>query len=389
MRMPLTKQPKGRVLIIDDDATIRTTYRRVLRNFGYDINTAADGQGAIEQLGTSSFDVVLCDIAMPGINGLELLRAVRDRDLDVPVILMTGEPNMESAVEAVEYGALQYLIKPIALPKLKEVMHRAVSLNQMARLKREALRLAGNVGKTLSDRASLETRIEKAIERLWVAFQPIVLWPNQSVFAYEALVRTSEPSLARPEDLIEAVERLGRISELSRSIRAAITRTTREAPGQPMLFVNLHAADFEDPDLFKPEAPLSAIASRVVLEITERAPLMDVKALHTKIGRLREMGFKVAIDDLGAGYAGLSAFSQLEPDFVKLDMSLIRGVDTSGSRRSVVRAMVQLCNDLGARVISEGVETAAERDTLSREGCELLQGFLFAKPERAYPCPKW
>lgn len=387
--MTLMNQPKGRVLIIDDDATIRTTYRRVLRNFGYDINTAADGQEAIEQLGSSVFDVVLCDIAMPGINGLGLLRAVRDRDLDVPVILMTGEPNMESAVEAVEYGALQYLIKPIDLPKLKEAMQRAVSLNRMARLKREALLLIGNVGKTLSDRASLETRIEKAIDRLWVAFQPIVLWPNQSVFAYEALVRTSEPSLARPEDLIDAVERLGRISELGRSIRAAITRATREAPGQPTLFVNLHAADFEDPDLFKAEAPLSAIASRVVLEITERAPLMDVKSLHTKIGRLREMGFKVAIDDLGAGYAGLSAFSQLEPDFVKLDMSLIRGVDTSGSRRSVVRAMVQLCNELGARVISEGVETTAERDTLSREGCELLQGFLFAKPERAYPHPKW
>ena len=105
---------------------------------------------------------------------------------------------------------------------------------------------------------------------------------------------------------------------------------------------------------------------------------------------LRELGFRIAVDDLGAGYAGLSSFSQLEPEFVKLDMSLVRGVDASTRKRSVIRAMAQLCtHDLTIEVISEGVETTQERDALTQEGCDLLQGYLFAKPGRGFPMPLW
>jgi EAL domain-containing protein (putative c-di-GMP-specific phosphodiesterase class I) len=157
-----------------------------------------------------------------------------------------------------------------------------------------------------------------------------------------------------------------------------------------MLFVNLHAADLNDFELLSPTSPLTAIASRVVLEITERASLHGVNALGTTIEKLRELGFAIAVDDLGAGYAGLSSFAQLEPEFVKLDMSLVRGVDASTSKRSVVRAMIQLCTkDLGIRVVCEGVETPQERDVLALEGADLLQGYLFAKPSRGFPAPRW
>ena len=105
----------------------------------------------------------------------------------------------------------------------------------------------------------------------------------------------------------------------------------------------------------------------------------------SRIARLRALGFQIAVDDLGAGYAGLSSFSQLEPDIVKLDMSLVRGIDSSSSKSSLVRSMVQVCTrDLGMRVVCEGVETSAERDTLERLGATLLQGYLFAKPERGF-----
>jgi EAL domain-containing protein (putative c-di-GMP-specific phosphodiesterase class I) len=101
--------------------------------------------------------------------------------------------------------------------------------------------------------------------------------------------------------------------------------------------------------------------------------------------RLRNLGFRIAVDDLGAGYAGLSSFSQLEPDFVKLDMSLVRGIDASSSKSSLVRSMVHVCTqELGMRVVCEGVETKAERDTLEGLGADLLQGYLFGKPERGF-----
>ena len=128
----------------------------------------------------------------------------------------------------------------------------------------------------------------------------------------------------------------------------------------------------------------------MVLEITERWPLDGVKGLKRRIGRLRQLGFRIALDDLGAGYAGLTTFTQLEPDFVKLDRALVTGLDASNRKRSVVRSMLRLCGDeLGIQVVGEGVETIGERDALGRDGCALLQGFLFARPGRQFPEPSW
>ena len=107
------------------------------------------------------------------------------------------------------------------------------------------------------------------------------------------------------------------------------------------------------------------------------------------VARLKALGFHMAIDDLGAGYAGLTSFTQLEPEVAKLDMSLVRGVDTDSRRQSIVRSMKSLCDELGMTVIAEGVETPAERDTLAELGCDLLQGYLFGKPARGFDAVKW
>jgi EAL domain-containing protein (putative c-di-GMP-specific phosphodiesterase class I) len=115
-----------------------------------------------------------------------------------------------------------------------------------------------------------------------------------------------------------------------------------------------------------------------------------VQGLAAKVETLRKLGYRIAVDDLGAGYAGLASFSQLEPEFVKLDMSLVRGVDASTRKQSIIRAMTTLCSrDLSIQVVSEGVETAGERDALVLEGGDLLQGYLFAKPARGFPVPRW
>jgi len=104
--------------------------------------------------------------------------------------------------------------------------------------------------------------------------------------------------------------------------------------------------------------------------------------------QLRALGFRVAIDDLGEGYSGLTSLARVAPEFVKLDMSLVRGVDSCAPQRHIIRSTVQLCRALGAEVIAEGVETAAERDSLLELGCDLLQGYLFAKPSPTLAVPK-
>jgi EAL domain-containing protein (putative c-di-GMP-specific phosphodiesterase class I) len=156
-----------------------------------------------------------------------------------------------------------------------------------------------------------------------------------------------------------------------------------------VFFVNLHAHDLMDETLFSARSPLSAFAGRVVLEITERASLEQVKDLRAKVAALREMGFRIAVDDLGAGYAGLTSFATLEPEFVKLDMSLIRDIDSSPMKKTLVRSMTSLCEELGMMVVAEGVETPAERDVLVSIGCHFLQGYLLAKPGNAFPAPTW
>jgi EAL domain-containing protein (putative c-di-GMP-specific phosphodiesterase class I) len=97
------------------------------------------------------------------------------------------------------------------------------------------------------------------------------------------------------------------------------------------------------------------------------------------------MGFRIAIDDFGAGYAGLSSFAALAPEIVKLDMSLVRDVHRSAVRRQVVASMASLCVGLGTRVVAEGIELPEERDCLAHAGCDLLQGFLFARPGPPFP----
>jgi EAL domain-containing protein (putative c-di-GMP-specific phosphodiesterase class I) len=280
-------------------------------------------------------------------------------------------------------------MKPVEESELLSVLGRAARLHRMASLKRQALELLGTDGGWLGDRAALETRFAKAIETLWIAFQPIVSWGTRRVFGFEGLVRNNEPSLARPPELLDASERLGRTRELSRTIRARIAASAAEAPPDARFFVNLHAIDLLDDELYSGKAPLTLLAQRVVLEVTERASLEHVKDLHQRAGALRRLGFQIAIDDLGAGYAGLTSFTQLEPEVVKLDMALVRGVDTRETKQRVIRSMVSLCAEMGIVVVAEGVETPAERDRLVDLGCDLMQGYLFAKPGSGFPQPLW
>ncbi len=105
-----------------------------------------------------------------------------------------------------------------------------------------------------------------------------------------------------------------------------------------------------------------------------------MKNVFGYIADLRRMGFQIAIDDLGAGYSGLSALARIMPELVKLDLSLIRDVPTEPMKRELIRHMAQLCGEMGILVVAEGVETEAERDTLDLIGCPLMQGYLFGKP---------
>jgi len=381
-------EPRPRVLIVDDDPQMLRVYERILRAAGFALERAADGRAAAEAVRRGHFDVIVSDIDMPGLDGIGLLRAVREHDLDLPVVLVTASPAVETAVQALEWGALRYLIKPVAAAELTKVTRHAAQLRRMAALKREAINLVAGERFKVGDRVGLEMVFARALDALWMAYQPIVANSRRSTFALEALVRSGEPEMSGPAALFDAAERLDRIADVGRRIRAKVAGTAAEMP-DTTFFVNLHPRDLLDEELYAPQAPLSAVARQCVLEITERASLDNVGDVRDRVAALRQLGYRICIDDLGAGYAGLSSFAQLEPEVVKLDMSLVRDIHLQPTKRTLVRSMVSLCADLGLLLVVEGVEIVAERDTLAEIGCELMQGYLFARPAHPPPTISW
>jgi EAL domain-containing protein (putative c-di-GMP-specific phosphodiesterase class I)/ActR/RegA family two-component response regulator len=380
---------RKRILLVDDEPALLRAYEKALAQRGWDARHASNGAEAVLRLREEPFDAIVTDLSMPTMGGLEFLRAVRLHDPDVPVILMTGAPELDSAIRAVELGAFRYLQKPIDVQVLDETLLTAVRLHDMARLKRQALEVVGVERERLGDRAGLEARFAMAMKLFYIAFQPIVSLRQRGVYGFEALLRSYEPTLPSPADILAAAERLGHIHLLGRAIRARVAADAVRAPEDAKIFVNLHPLDLNDEELYAPESALSLIAERVVLEITERSSLDGVQNVVPRLKALRAMGFHVAVDDLGAGYAGLTSYSQLEPEIAKIDMSLVRDVDSNPRKRSIIGAMKKLCDELGTLVVAEGVETPGERDTLAGLGCDLLQGYLFARPERGFPLPCW
>ena len=384
----LPGEGSGRVLVVDDEEAIRRLSALALRRAGFEVDTAEGVSEAATRLQQHPFDAVVSDLSMPGQGGLELLRMVRAHDLDVPVILMTGFPQVQTAVEAVELGAFRYLTKPVPLATLVDTVRTATRFHRLAVLKREALTLLGDTGRLIGDRLGLEACFGRALGTLAMAYQPIVSWSRREAYGYEALMRPAEASLPNPGALLTAAEQLGRLHDLGRVVRERALVPFEASPPGALLFLNLHPQDLLDEALFG-AGPLAAAAPRIVLELTERASLHEVHDVRARVARLRGLGYRLAIDDLGAGYAGLTTFALLDPEVVKIDMGLVRDIDRAPTQRAIVRGLVSTCRDLSIEVIAEGIETESERDVLLDLGVDLLQGYLFARPGLPFPTPRF
>jgi EAL domain-containing protein (putative c-di-GMP-specific phosphodiesterase class I) len=369
-----------RLLLVEDDGPLRSALVRMLDG-RFEITSVADGSSAADCIKRDRFDVVLSDVHLGGMSGIDLLRRVRSADLDVPVILMTGLPDVDGAIQAMDLGALTYIKKPFELGVLDAALARATKLAALARAKRDAIEAGLGGSPASNEHAALTTSFERALDSMWIAFQPIVDGRSRRTIGFEALMRSNEPTMPTPSALLDAAERLGRIHDVGRRVRECTAAAFEDDRDGSLVFVNLHAADLLDDHLFDERAPLTKLAHRVVLELTERAAISDVSDARHRTAELRRRGFKIAIDDLGAGYAGLTSFATFEPEIVKLDMSLVRGIESSAVKRLIVGRIAGLCHDLQMRVVAEGIETRAELECMLELGCEYLQGYLLGHPD--------
>ena len=252
------------------------------------------------------------------------------------------------------------------------------------RLIYRGIREAANAAKSVEERergrrvADLRTSLRD--RGVYIDYHPIVVTGTREVFGYEALARGVMRSLRSPEVMFEVAAEADMIWELSRLCRArALEGMRTRLHGDELLFLNVDPHDFSDPQfgLMESEDP-----RRVVIEITERTAIKDYPKFREHLRRFREVGYRFAVDDAGSGYAGLGSIANLEPDFIKLDMSLINCIDTNFIKQNLVETMVKFANDQGAKVIAEGVERAEEYEAVRNLGVHLVQGFYLHRPDR-------
>jgi diguanylate cyclase (GGDEF)-like protein len=216
------------------------------------------------------------------------------------------------------------------------------------------------------------------------AYQPIVACDGFRLFGYEALCRPQDGRLGTILEAIATAERTGKMVELGRMLRELAVRPVRSLGGSEMLFVNLHPHELGDPTLTLLDSMLRPWAPRLALEISESVAVQDYAATRRIIRDLHDLGFKVALDDLGAGHAGLQALAQLEADFIKLDKALVHDL-REGSRTSrLIEAIVAYAASEGIVVVAEGIETQHEWDAVRALGCPLVQGFFVGAPAPAF-----
>jgi EAL domain-containing protein (putative c-di-GMP-specific phosphodiesterase class I)/GGDEF domain-containing protein len=253
---------------------------------------------------------------------------------------------------------------------------------RLERLIYRGIREAANASRSIETRerarrvADLRTSLRD--RSVYVDYHPIVVTETREIFGYEALARGVMRSLRSPEVMFDVAAEADLVWELSRLCRSRAIEgiETRLRPNE-LLFLNVDPHDFNDPAFNEHEVKYP---TRVVIEITERTAIKDYPKFRERLKSFREKGFRFAVDDAGSGYAGLGSIANLEPDFIKLDISLINAIDTNFLKQNLVETMVRFANDHGAKVIAEGVEHAEEFNTVRDLGVHLVQGFFLHRP---------
>ena len=214
------------------------------------------------------------------------------------------------------------------------------------------------------------------------AFQPIVDVVGGVVFSYEALIRgpAGEPAFrvlgGVPEALRHRFDEDSRVAAIALAARLGLTTHLN----LNLLPQGLDAGDAPVTRTLEAAERHGLPIDRVILEVTEGEVIDDYARLGRRLNEFRGLGMKVAIDDFGAGYSGLNMLADFQPDQIKIDMNLVRRIERHGPRQAIVRAIAQVCGDLGIDVVAEGVESAEEFAWFADLGVRLFQGYLFARP---------
>ncbi len=358
------------VLLVDDEELVTEGLERALFAEPFRILSASSAARALGILAREHVDVIVSDEQMPGVSGSELLIEVRRRYPEIQRIMLTGRASLDTTIRAINEAAVfRFLRKPCASPDVAATIHAALDARNDAPPRAAVAR-----------RDARDDAFVPALGELTLCLQPIFRGASGARVAVEVLTRVHHDAFPSILALLETAERLHRIPDLERAIFRRVADVMPRVPEGLDVYVNAHPSSLAVEDLWDARSPLAAWFPRLTIEVTERAMVHEGAGLDRALAQVRARGARIALDDLGAGSSGLAALGAIRPDVVKLDMSLVRGLDTSSARREIVSSLIRLAHRLGMSVVAEGVETHAERDLLVDLGCDLLQGYLLGRP---------
>lgn len=365
------------VLIVDDEPAISQLLTTLLTSHGYTTRLAVSGRQALERA-SDNIDLILLDLILPDCAGVEICQKLKSnvQSRDIPIIIISGKQNKSEKIESLYLGAEDYLAKPFEPEELFARMDVVLRRHHMR-----------------SDEDSHEQHQETVCElkrivdqeAIHVRFQPIYFLQPLRLLGLEMLSRpqTTTPML-NPETFFKAALKYGVYYEVEMiGWRKALKIASENFDGKQKLFLNCDPYLVETEE-FKTIQEMFAgygIRSRdVFLEITERSAVIAFDAFYQRLREYRQDGFKIAVDDLGAGYSSLESIIELKPDAIKLDRHIVSGVHNDPYKSSIIKLFVAFCRENSIICIAEGIETKEDFDALIELGVDGGQGYYLFRP---------
>ncbi|MFH1867500.1 MAG: EAL domain-containing protein [Candidatus Omnitrophota bacterium] len=363
------------ILIIDDESDFIETMRFFLQNAGFRIITASNGKEGLEKA-DSMPDLILTDLRMPGMDGHEVCKHLKENEKtrNIPIIMLTLNDDTIDKVEALNMGVADYVGKHFPFD---EILARI-----KASLRKTDLPNAFADNEKNEKILQLRSIIDKKDIR--ILYQPIISMADKKPIGYEALSRGPKGSFFEaPVNLFGLAKDVNMFSELDVLCRNISTKNAEKfLKKDQLLFLNadpitMETSHFKDLEFL---IGSSLPPSQVCLEISEQTFVTNFEKISRVMNMLKDKGIVIAIDDVGAGYSSLRSIAELKPDFIKIDIDIVRSVDKNEVKGSIVQALVILGDKLQCSLIAEGIETQEECKALLNMGVKYGQGFLFAKP---------
>ncbi|MFN2468383.1 MAG: EAL domain-containing protein [Gaiellaceae bacterium] len=384
------------VIVADDQPELRELLAELISSVDSLrlVGLAADADEAIALALRHRPDVALVDCSMPGGGGAGAATGIAAVSPATRLVAYSGYSDRTSVLEMLRAGVSSYVVKGGPLEEVLDAV--SAALRGQAHFSPEVAREVGQElsrelasrARTAAELSSRRDRIRSVLAgRLSVVFQPIVELETRKVVGYEALARVDAEPRRPPDWWLAEARAVGLRPELEAACVALALEHLDEVPQGAYLAVNVDPA-YVDSDLVL-AAINGADPTRLVVELTEHGMIEDYPALRKALTALRDRGVRIAIDDVGAGFASLRHVLQLAPEVVKIDGSLTRGVESDRSARAMTSALVAFTREIGQDAVSEAVETESQRECLLKLGIRQGQGFFLGRPARDPFCELW